>query len=390
MADIFGYNTRKTPYGTVRTPAVDYSALGQYGLDFIKNTVNLPTTLWNANKYVGNKMLNGINALDKAMYTYDPKTAGKQVKQFVTGQQQSNTNQIIPNQPSKNVVTNPVVQQTVNSGTKKETKLSSSTQGKVKKPNMQKLYEDKTVPVVENENIASGMTPANINDVNQYMTNGGDVANSLIYPESAGVIANQIRNNNGLTFANTGNIANITPDEQAMFNNAENKYIANQNFAQGLGGNEYSALANVGFSNGMNNNMYSPTGENSNYNNLSNADSYSKFLSSFTTANKPYGSYGEAWNVGNKEGGFLGGISNMWNQFTTEGGTQANPTASGAEKALGSLSSLAGLYGAFQNQKYQKDLMNLANRQQAFQEAQANRVNSMQDQAKQQYDLSFK
>lgn len=144
-----------------------------------------------------------------------------------------------------------------------------------------------------------------------------------------------------------------------------------------------SSLGNTSFANGLSNSMNLPNGQ------VSPSSGWDKYLSSFTTTNKPYGSYGEAWSQGNKEGGVLGGISNLWNQFTTEGGTVANPTASGLEKGMQGLGQLASLYGGIQQAKYQKNLMNLANRQQAFQEAQTNRVNSMQDQAQANYAKSF-
>ena len=146
------------------------------------------------------------------------------------------------------------------------------------------------------------------------------------------------------------------------------------------GNNNNSALANLSFGNNVNNPNMTPAFATAN-------GSPMDFLQRmYQPIPKPFNSYGEAWNKGE---GITGGISNMWNQFTTENGTLANPTASGLEKTLNAGSSLAGLYNGIMNAKYQKDLIGLANRQQQFQEQQAANVNALQKQAQSNYDSSF-
>ena len=111
-----------------------------------------------------------------------------------------------------------------------------------------------------------------------------------------------------------------------------------------------------------------------------------KYYDLFKPVSKPYGGYGDAWNKGE---GVLGGVSNMWDQFTAEGGSQMNPTASALEKSFGALGTAANIYGGVMDAKYKKDMMKLADRQQAFQEGQAARVNKMQDDAQANYNSSF-
>jgi hypothetical protein len=112
----------------------------------------------------------------------------------------------------------------------------------------------------------------------------------------------------------------------------------------------------------------------------------SKMLSLYEPIPKPFSGYGDAWNKGE---GTLGGLSNMWDQFTAEGGSRMNPTASALEKAFGGLGNAASIYSGLMDAKYKKDLSNLANKQQAFQEAQANRVNQLQGNFQENYNKSF-
>jgi|GEM_PF-3799344 len=130
-------------------------------------------------------------------------------------------------------------------------------------------------------------------------------------------------------------------------------------------------------------NAYSVPGQNSS---MSRDDAMASYLGLFEPKGKPFSGYGDAWNSGE---GTLGGISNMWDQFTAEGGSQMNPTASAMEKMFGGLGNAASIYSGIMDAKYKKDLSNLANRQQAFQEAQANKVNQLQDKAQKSYDDSF-
>ncbi len=256
-------------------------------------------------------------------------------------------------------------------------KTSSTSTTTTPKVNFNELYSDYKAPSV-------GTSPAPNKDISQYMENGNSVENGLIYPASTRIVTNNgsvVQPNalQSLEFAQGVTL----PKDSEWAGQGENVFgyvgtpVGQQIQPQG---STTSSLGDIGFANGLSNSMNLPNGQ------VSPSSGWDKYLSSFTTANKPYGSYGEAWDKGN---GVLGGISNLWNQFTTEGGTIANPTASGLEKGMQGLGQLASLYGGIQQAKYQKDLMNLANRQQAFQEAQTNRVNSMQDQAQANYAKSF-
>ena len=409
MADIFGYNTRKTPYGTVRTPAVDYSALGQYGLDFIKNTVNLPTTLWNANKYVGNKMLNGVNALNDAMYTYDPKTAGKQVKQFVTGQPQSNTKQIIPNQPSGKNTNKQTIQQTVNSETgsnnntgRKKTTSSSFTQGK-------------NIPLPDGQNVS------------QYMAPEGYVDNSLIYPASAGITNQNV------------NTKTVTPSDLSTLSFADGVVIPKDSEWAGQGENVLGYLGTpvnqqtivpeqnlytnqVDTSQWTQNTPVTVNNQNTGSAFLNNANSPAKVSGQvyWSDNGKPYVyqppytstgdtfkdmyaqqlmqqtspadawskvGWGDAWNKGE---GISGGLSNLWDKLTAQTGNAMNPQASALEKAFGGLSSAANIYSALQNQKYQSKLADIYGQQVDLQKQAQQSLLDKQNKAQSNYEASFK
>ena len=419
MADIFGYNYSKDRFGnTIRTPAIDYSALGDYGLQFLKNTVNLPTNLWNANKAVGNQMLKGIKALDNAMYTYNPDLAGQQVKQFVTKKQQSNTQVVVPDKP-KNTKTkttqqkvNAPVVDTKNDSTVTTPQFKETTQ-QVKASSLPKFDDAAQLAFSDtyNKALSPDATPADIAKVQQMSNKYGlgmtsqdvmnarnyqgqpvqEVATTNVQPVAGGTVTSAMFSNplinpvyqgtiNGQPVSvEQGQLGSLDAGSITGFNQMGGDYTG---YSMPNAGTT-SSLGNTSFANGLSNSTNLPNGQ------VSPSSGWDKYLSSFTTTNKPYGSYGEAWSQGNKEGGVLGGISNLWNQFTTEGGTIANPTASGLEKSMQGLGQLASLYSGIMNAKYQKDLMNLANRQQAFQEAQTNRVNSMQDQAQANYAKSF-
>lgn len=261
----------------------------------------------------------------------------------------------------------------------KTSSTGTTTQSKVttpvgKKLDMKELYSDYTAPTANT---------INEQPVQQVITTNGPIAGNTVTPA---MFSNPLINpvyqgtiNGQPVSVEQGQLGSLDAGSITGFNQMGGDYTG---YSMPNAGTT-SSLGNTSFANGLSNSMNLPNGQ------VSPSSGWDKYLSSFTTTNKPYGSYGEAWSQGNKEGGVLGGISNLWNQFTTEGGTVANPTASGLEKGMQGLGQLASLYGGIQQAKYQKDLMNLANRQQAFQEAQTNRVNSMQDQAQANYANSF-
>ena len=98
-------------------------------------------------------------------------------------------------------------------------------------------------------------------------------------------------------------------------------------------------------------------------------------------------SYGDAWTQGN---GVLGGISNMWDKFTSPNGSMANPTPSGAENFLKSLGGVGTFAGGVADLMYKSKLADLMGRQVSQQEALQNATLKSKNDWEKSYAGSFK
>ena len=258
----------------------------------------------------------------------------------------------------------------------KTSSTGTTTQSKVttpvgKKLDMKELYSDYTAPTANT---------INEQPVQQVITTNGPIAgntvtpamfsNPLINPVYQGTINGQPKTvyQDKLGSLDAGSVTGV----YETGGNYGKYEMPNAGTA--------SSLANLTFADNVNNPNMTPAFA------TANGSSMDVLQRMYEPIHKPFNSYGEAWNKGE---GITGGISNMWNQFTTENGSLANPTASGLEKTLNAGSSLAGLYNGIMNAKYQKDLIGLSNRQQQFQEQQAANVNALQQKAQDAYTKSF-
>ena len=405
--DIFGYNYKTTPKGVkIRTPAINYSNLGNYIADSGKSLLQIPGNM----KVLASE---GINALDNAMYTYNPKTAGKQLAQHVTGKQPTPAKPTTPVKPTtpiteqqhqqmmadidgKGRVVNPAPTNTKNTSAKNTSSKSNAgivpasvataygtdlfspdelksfqanaglTPDGIAGPKTKAYAKANGIPLTQAEyNTASGNAPAA--EAPSMLTGAIGADGKPYYPDGTIIPYNP---------ADYGRGSSATWNPQAEMGKMNYSLDANgQPVMNTLAGTSVGQQQ-TGFGSGA-----GLPGESNQ--SLSAMD---KYYDLFKPVSKPYGGYGDAWNKGE---GVLGGVSNMWDQFTAEGGSQMNPTASALEKSFGALGTAANIYGGVMDAKYKKDMMKLADRQQAFQEGQAARVNKMQDDAQANYNSSF-
>lgn len=123
--------------------------------------------------------------------------------------------------------------------------------------------------------------------------------------------------------------------------------------------------------------------------NGSGSNAFQKAMDLQNTLSNKWGntSYGDAWTQGN---GVLGGISNMWDKFTSPNGSMANPTPSGAENFLKSLGGVGTLAGGVADLMYKSKLADLMGRQVSQQEALQNATLKSKNDWEKSYAGSFK
>lgn len=253
-------------------------------------------------------------------------------------------------------------QSTTDTSSKKNYSSSSSNYGSSnansntgKKINVPELFNEAGTPVVANNNNVTN------ND------NTGDITSGFM---------NYLSNQNS-PLPSSGDWK-FPPSQTAQLNNQNN--IA-------MNGDEISTLS--GFSVANNGKGYITNNlTDSGAVNGSGSNAFQKAMDLQNTLSNKWGntSYGDAWTQGN---GVLGGISNMWDKFTSPNGSMANPTPSGAENFLKSLGGVGTLAGGVADLMYKSKLADLMGRQVSQQEALQNATLKSKNDWEKSYASSF-